>query len=383
MEVHPTVPQEATIAHQNALHGEKTASTATYPVTSLEYAAKKNEPPDSANALIAHVHYNPTKDSYTNSTTNYSEEILADLKLTNTANPPNVSFSFKALPIFSDSGASICLAGPRHLKLLHIHPENLIPSNKLVSAVWGSKLLCHGWVPTTFCINNQQTNQPLFICDKVNRIYFSKKGCIAVNILSSSFPHPVNTDTAKISFITAELTPHKPSSSITTNPNPREQKLYNTSKTNCPKLPVRLSALPYPATENNIPYLQQFLQQQFATSAFNLGPPFPKMKTPPAHIYLKPDATPAFYTPIPIPYHWKEQVKASLDADIAKDIIAKVTTGTPTTWCSHMIVVPKKYGTPRRTVDLQRLNVQCLCETHHCPSPFQLVRFPPTLIKLY
>ena len=63
MEVHPTVPQEATIAHQNALHGEKTASTATYPVTLLEYAAKKNEPPDSANALIAHVHYNPTKDS--------------------------------------------------------------------------------------------------------------------------------------------------------------------------------------------------------------------------------------------------------------------------------------------------------------------------------
>ena len=117
----------------------------------------------------------------------------------------------------------------------------------------------------------------------------------------------MNNDTAKISSITAEPTPPKPSLSVTTNPNPPEQKLHNTSNTNCPKIPVPPSALPYPAAENNIQHLQQFLQQQFATSAFNPGPPFPEMKTPPAHIYLKPDATPsACHTPIPIPYHWKE-----------------------------------------------------------------------------
>ena len=73
--------------------------------------------------------------------------------------------------------------------------------NKLVSAVGGSKLICHDWVPTTFCINNQQTNQLLFICDK-NNICFSKKFCIVVNIVPSSFPHPVNTDTTKISTVT-------------------------------------------------------------------------------------------------------------------------------------------------------------------------------------
>ena len=95
--------------------------------------------------------------------TKCSEEIPADLKPTDTAIPPNVSFSFKMLPIFPNIGTSICLAGPRHLKLLDIHPENLILCNKLVSAVGGSKLLYHGWVPTTFCINNQQTNQPLFL----------------------------------------------------------------------------------------------------------------------------------------------------------------------------------------------------------------------------
>ena len=97
------------------------------------------------------------------------------------------------------------------------------------------------------------------------------------------------------------------------------------------------------------------------------------MNTPPAHIHLKNDAVPhAQHIPIPIPHHWKQEVKASLDADVAKGIISKVPIGTPSTWCSQMIVVQKKDGSPRRTVDLQHLNSQCLRETHHFPSPFQL-----------
>ena len=71
-----------------------------------------------------------------------------------------------------------------------------------------------------------------------------KKGCIAVNILPSYFPHPMNTDIAKISSVTTTPNPPNPSLSVTTNPNPPEQKLYDTSKTNCPKLPVRPSTLP-------------------------------------------------------------------------------------------------------------------------------------------
>ena len=38
-----------------------------------------------------------------------------------------------------------------------------------------------------------------------------------------------------------------------------------------------------------------------------------------------------------------------------------------------MIVVPKKDGTRCYTVDLQHLNAQCLRETHHYLSQFQLV----------
>ena len=43
-----------------------------------------------------------------------------------------------------------------------------------------------------------------------------------------------------------------------------------------------------------------------------------------------------------------------------------------------MVITSKKDGRPRRTVDLQQLNSQCLRETHHCQPPFQLAcRVPP------
>ena len=46
-----------------------------------------------------------------------------------------------------------------------------------------------------------------------------------------------------------------------------------------------------------------------------------------------------------------------------------------------MVVAAKKDGRPRRTVDLQKLNSQCLRETHHCQSPFRLACLVPPHIK--
>ena len=107
------------------------------------------------------------------------------------------------------------------------------------------------------------------------------------------------------------------------------------------------------------------------------------MNTPPAHIHLKPDAVPhTRHSPIPIPHHWKVIIKASLDRDVEREIIKPVPVSTPVTWCSPMVVVVKKDGTRRRTVDLQRLNSQYLRETHHCQSPFQLAsQVPPNTKK--
>ena len=46
-------------------------------------------------------------------------------------------------------------------------------------------------------------------------------------------------------------------------------------------------------------------------------------------------------------------------------------------WCARMVVVKKKDGRPRRTVDYQELNKQCLREPYHCESPFHTARRIP------
>jgi hypothetical protein len=106
------------------------------------------------------------------------------------------------------------------------------------------------------------------------------------------------------------------------------------------------------------------------------------MSGAPLEIHLKSDATPkAFHNPIPIPHHWKAEVKAGLDRDVRLGIIEPVPPGTPTPTpspsCARMVVVPKKDGSARRTVDLQHLNAATYRITHHTPSPFNQASLVP------
>jgi len=131
--------------------------------------------------------------------------------------------------------------------------------------------------------------------------------------------------------------------------------------------------------------LEAWILTYYASSAFNVcdHQPLPKMSGEPLQVHYKPDAQPsAHHTPIPVPHHWKEDVKQQLDADVRLGTIERVPQGTPTIWCSRMIVVSKHDGRPRRTVDLQSLNAATYRETHHTPSPFtQASMVPPHTIK--
>ncbi len=69
---------------------------------------------------------------------------------------------------------------------------------------------------------------------------------------------------------------------------------------------------------------------------------------PALKIPLRPDAVPhAVHTPVPVPHYWKEQVKADLKRDVDMGILEPVSVGTPTIWCSQMVVVAKKNGQTR------------------------------------
>ena len=109
------------------------------------------------------------------------------------------------------------------------------------------------------------------------------------------------------------------------------------------------------------------------------------MSTKPAHIHLKSGSHPyvQHVTISIIPFHWKEEVKQSLDKDVANNIIEPVLIGEPVEWCSKMMAVPKKDGRLYRTIDFKHLNSQCQFETHHCQSPFNLAcQIPPSIKKI-
>ena len=90
------------------------------------------------------------------------------------------------------------------------------------------------------------------------------------------------------------------------------------------------------------------------------------------------DAEPvAYHTPMPVPLHWQEEVKAGLDRDVRLGVLEEVPIGEPVTWCHRMVVCSKKNGKVRRTVDYQALNKHATRETHHTPSPFHQARLVP------
>ncbi|VDI76071.1 Hypothetical predicted protein [Mytilus galloprovincialis] len=109
----------------------------------------------------------------------------------------------------------------------------------------------------------------------------------------------------------------------------------------------------------------------YKSSTFNTcdHQPLPLMDGPPMRLMVDPEAEPvAHHTPVPVPIHWKEEVKAGLDQDVRLGVLEPVPVGRT----CHM-----KNGKPRRTVDFQPLNVHATRETHHTPSPFHQARSVP------
>ena len=200
--------------------------------------------------LLAHVHYDANSNMFS---TRHSDVQEIKAKLT-PINPPN-TFATANLAIFPDSGANICLAGISHLSKLNIEPSQLQPCHKRVAAVGGSILVCKGWILVCFEIDGHASTQPLYFCDRVDRIYFSKEGCLETNILPPSFPYPMPKKPANISAIKV----HEEAAA---------EQMQDTVPTQTKRTPppARPMQLPFPATEENIPHLEAFIIEQFASS---------------------------------------------------------------------------------------------------------------------
>ena len=305
----------------------------------------KSESPEVANALhiIAHV----TQDSSL-----ASNEIAVSLKsqLGRAEIEANI-------PMFADTGASICVAGITILRKLGVKLWQLKPTSKRIVTATNNEIKCRGWFPAKLSVGGRTASEPIYVCDNLKRAYLSKSGCIGLGIVHEKFPNPLpNTALKNAATVDAIITPLSE---------------RNTCK------PLQL---PYPATDENIPLLKKFLLKTFASTAFNCDKsiPFPKMiGVPKAQIHLKPKAVPvALPTPNLVPHYWKKPVKKLLDEHVKRGIIAKTPIGIPTPWCFRMVITPKKSNSVqpklRMTIDLQGLNSQCQREIHHVESPFRL-----------
>ena len=149
--------------------------------------------------------------------------------------------------------------------------------------------------------------------------------------------------------------------------------------------PPMLKKVPDPAANTNRASLQQYILEYYHSSTFNKceHQPLSMMEGPPLRLMISTDAKSiAHQTPVPIPIHWQEEVKAGFDRDVRQGVLESVNIGEPVIWCYRMVVCVKKNGKPRRTLDLQALNVNASRETHHTQLQFHQARsVPPKTLK--
>ena len=268
------------------------------------------------------------------------------------------------LQAFADTCAQTCTSGPEIMEQLHCPASALVPTSHGIHGITENSLSILGALLLQITAGGHQTNQVVYVAKNIKGFYLSQTAMKDLNLIPSTFPCTSAT-------IRAIKTPSGPEKApcgcpLRTQPPPHPQQP------------------PLPLTEENREKLEAWILAHYASSAFNTCPhqTLQTMTGRPMNITFQPGSTPsAVHCPIPVPHHWKKAVKDALDQDVALGIIEPVPQGTPTVWCSRMVVTPKKDGTPRRTVDLQKLNQATLRETHHTPSPFHHVSTVPSNTK--
>merc|ERR1712082_353633 len=237
--------------------------------------------------------------------------------------------------------------------------------NTTVSAAEGSNIRLLGFIPVTLRVRDGQggrreASECLYFGDGILNTLVSLTALKNLGCVSRSFPYP---DVETASSLTERDDEDYEEDPKEKEPVPRED------------TPPRPTMLHFPPTEENVPKLRVWLVEKFSKSSFNTSSaPLAKMMGPPMKIHIKDgvDAV-AIHKPISIPHHWREHVKKDLDRDCDLGIIERGTDGIPTKWQSRMVVVAKKNGMPRITVDLSPLNKHCHHETHSTETPFNQV----------
>ena len=305
-------------------------------------------------------------------------------------NPPTSWLTPVQLSAMADTGCQSCLASIKVICRLGLRESDLIPVTMQMHAVNNNGIKILGTVIFRFSGKSPsgqtlESQQIMYVTSDSDKLFLSQETCMALGMITKNFPtvgetlhtrSPSEPDTACNATDTPSLDSHThaPESAIS-------------SPCTCPCRGIPLpkpTEILFPATENNRMNLQQWLLDYYRTSTFNTyeHQPLPLMESVPMRLMVDPRAEPvAHHTPIPVPLHWQEDVKAGHHQDVSLDVLEPVSVGEPVTWCQRMVVCAKKNGKPRRTVDFQALNLHATRETHHTQSPFHQARSIPSNTK--
>ena len=273
------------------------------------------------------------------------------------------------MPAVADSGCQTCTAGVEFLDEIGCPIEYLVPTSHRIIGITSSSLDIIGSAMLRIEVGGQVTRQMVHISKNARGLYLSETALKDLKLLNEEFPLPPSrASTTKI-----------------------PTKFYvlgycctDDGARSCMKrapTPKRPTKMPYAPTKENRSKLESWLLGAFTSSAFNTctHQPLQSMTGVPMKAVRKKRgcSPPKAYTPIPVPFHWKAQVKADLDRDVRLGIIEPVPQGEISEWCSRMLITAKANGKPRRVVDFQELNDATLREIHHTPSPINIVSSIP------
>ena len=257
------------------------------------------------------------------------DQDYVDLRFKPIVNNPE-SFT---IPAMADTGCQNCLAGFKIVQRLGLTKNDFIPVKMRMHAANDRPINILGVIIMRISGVDQnnnvtETRQMTYITKDSNSVFLNKAACIDLGMISENFP-TVGGVSSSINLITDKH-----------------------HSCNCPKreLPPPLpSKLPFPATPENCSKLQDFLLDYYKSSTFTCEhQPLPLMSGPPLKLCIDPNAVPvAHHSPIPVPVHWQERVKADLNRDVRLGVIEPVPVGDPITWCHRMVVCSKKNGEPR------------------------------------
>ena len=267
----------------------------------------------------------------------------------------------------ADTGCQSCLASMKVVERLGLckHDLILVTMQKHAANNDGIKILGAAIMRFTGKSKTSKTLkslQVIYVTSDSDKLFLSHETCTTLGIITKDFP----TLGEALQIGTDENASHPTSFTC-----------------DCPKRersPPKPSQLPFPATEANRKRLEQWFLDYYKSNAFNMctNQPLPLMDVPPMRLMIDLNTKlVAYHTPIPVPLHWQDIVKAGLDKDMALGVIESVSVGEPITWCHHMVICAKKNGQPRHTIDFQPLNLHATREMHHTQTGLPLARkFP-------